>query len=104
MKSQFQSFARRQFQTVLFLVLIGALTLNAPAQVDSTKPRTVTLKRGQELDLSLVTPLDSSRAQVGEDVVLKLARPLMADGITVLPADWMVRGPNHKSHSRGKGL
>ncbi len=101
MKSRFQSLPRLQFQTVVSLVLIVALTLNAPAQVNATKPRTVTLKRGQELNLSLVTPLDSRRAQVGEEVELKLARPLVVDGVTVLPLDWAVRGQRLCSETEG---
>ena len=92
MKSRFQSLTRPQVQRVVSLIVIVALTLNGSAQVDGTKPRTVTLKRGQELNLSLVTPLDSRRAQVGEEVELKLARPLVVDGVTVLPLDWAVRG------------
>ena len=66
--------------------------LNSWAQSTDTKPRTVTLKRGQALKMKLVKRLDSRRAKVGDDFVLKLVRPLLADGATVLPAGWAVHG------------
>jgi len=68
------------------------LMLNSSAQSTDTKPRTVTLKRGQALKMKLVKRLDSRRAKVGDDFVLKLVRPLLADGATVLPAGWAVHG------------
>jgi hypothetical protein len=82
--------------------LIVTLTLNIQAQNTKTKPRTVMLKRGQVLELSLGTPLDSGHAQVGENVVLKLARPLTTEGVTVLPVDWVVRGRITKVRRAGK--
>jgi len=42
--------------------------------------------------MKLVKRLDSRRAKVGDDFVLKLVRPLLADGATVLPAGWAVHG------------
>jgi len=73
------------------LILIVTLTLNAQTQVNDAKSRKVDLKRGQMLELSLVTPLDSGHARVGDDVVMRLPRPLMANGVTVLPVDSFVR-------------
>ena len=73
------------------LILIVTLTLNAQTQVNDAKSRRVDLKRGQMLELSLVTPLDSGHARVGDDVVMRLPRPLMANGVTVLPVDSFVR-------------
>jgi hypothetical protein len=87
-----QTPVRLQYRAVTSLILIATLALKAPAQDSHTKPRTVLLKRGQVLELSLVTPLNSGHAEVGEDVVLRLGRPLAAGGVTVLPADWVVRG------------
>src|SRR5258708_2176564 len=66
--------------------------LNSWAQSTDTKPPTVTLKRGQALEMKLVKRLDSRRAKVGDDFVLKLVRPLLADEATVLPAGWAVHG------------
>jgi hypothetical protein len=42
--------------------------------------------------MKLVTRLDSRRAKIGDDVVLRLTKSLTADGATVLPADWVVHG------------
>jgi len=79
-------------RSAVSLLLIVTLMLNSWAQSTDTKPRTVTLKRGQALKMKLVKRLDSRRAKVGDDFVLKLVRPLLADGATVLPAGWAVHG------------
>ena len=79
-------------RSAVSLLLIVTLMLNSWAQSTDTKPRTVTLKRGQALEMKLVKRLDSRRAKVGDDFVLKLVRPLLADGATVLPAGWAVHG------------
>lgn len=92
MTPRFQSPTRLRFQTVQSLILIVTLTLNAQTQVNDAKSRKADLKRGQMLELSLVTPLDSGHAKVGDVVVMKLPRPLVADGVTVLPVDLVVRG------------
>ena len=79
-------------QVVLSACLILALTLTSHAQVASTGSRTVKVKRGQTLWLSLLTPIDSSHAKVGDAVTLELLRPLIADGAIVLPAEWILHG------------
>ena len=79
-------------RSAVSLLLIVTLMLNSWAQSTDTKPRTVTLKRGQALEMKLVKRLDSRRAKVGDDFVLKLVRPLLADEATVLPAGWAVHG------------
>ena len=40
----------------------------------------------------LLTPLDSGRAQVGDDVSLKILLPVTVDGVNVLPTGWPVHG------------
>jgi len=78
---------------VMSITLTLTSTLGVQAQGGGdTKPRTVILKRGQVLEVSLVNPLDSGHTQVGEDVMLKLTRPVTIEGAEVLPADWVVRG------------
>jgi hypothetical protein len=52
--------------------------------------------------LSLLTPIDSGHANLGDDVTLKLVRPLNADGATVLPADWLLHGRVTKVKRAGK--
>lgn len=74
------------------LLLIVALTLNSRAQSNDTQPHAVTLVRGRVLEMKLVKRLDSSRAKIGDDFVLKLTKPLLADGVTILPIGWTVHG------------
>jgi hypothetical protein len=42
--------------------------------------------------MKLSKRLDSGRNKVGDDVVLTLAKPLVAEGVTILPAKWVVHG------------
>jgi hypothetical protein len=72
--------------------VIVALTLNSLAQSNDTQPHAVTLARGRVLEMKLVKRLDSGRAKVGDDFVLKLTKPLLADGVTILPIGWTVHG------------
>lgn len=90
--TRYKKHDRPRIHATLSIILVFALTLQLQAQVRDTSPKTVLLKRGQVLELSLVTPLDSSRADVGEDVTLRVVHPLVADGVVVVPADSMVHG------------
>jgi hypothetical protein len=92
MTPQFLRFRRIRSQFAVSLILVMTLALNVQAQNADSKPRTVTVKQGQILEMALVTRLNSSHAKVGDAVVLKLTKPLMADGTMVLPAKWMVYG------------
>jgi hypothetical protein len=82
-----------------FLVL---LTITTDAQDPKSGATTVTVRRGQTLSLSLLTPIDSGHANLGDDVTLKLVRPLLAEGATVLPAEWILRGKVTKVKRAGK--
>jgi len=92
MTHQFQIFDGLRSRSAVSLLLIVTLTLNSPAQNTDTKPRTVTLRQGQVLEMKLVKRLNSGRAKVGDVVVLRLKKPLLADGVMVLPAGWPVHG------------
>jgi hypothetical protein len=81
-----------------FLVLSLAVTANAQSATGSA----VKVKRGQTLSLSLLTPIDSGHANLGDDLTLKLVRPLMAEGATVLPANWIVHGKVTRVKRAGK--
>jgi hypothetical protein len=87
---------------LLFVVLALTLTFTAHAQGPKSAPQTVKLKRGQTLSLSLMTPIDSGHAKLGDEVTMKLARPLVADGATVLPVEWVVHGRITKVKRAGK--
>ena len=62
------------------------------AQNPVPKPNHVKVRRGQTLSLSLLTPLDSTQARVGDEVRAKLDRPLIVNGAVVVPAEWIVHG------------
>jgi hypothetical protein len=89
-------------QEFLSALLVLGLTLTAQAQDAKGGPKTVRLRRGQTLDLTLSTPIDSGHAKPGDDITLKLVRPLIADGATVLPADWIVHAKVTKVKHAGK--
>ncbi len=74
------------------LLLIGALTLNAFPQNIGKAPHTVTLKQGQVVQMKLGKRLSSGRAQVGDDVLLRLSAPILAEGVTVLPKGSAIQG------------
>jgi len=79
---------QRQSQAVISLMLAITLTVTTQAQDVTSSPQTVRVKRGQVLEFSLLTSLDSGHAQQGDDVALTLTHPLVADGQTVLFAGW----------------
>ena len=54
------------------------------------------------LDLSLVTPLDSAHAHVGDDISFQLERDLNANGFTVLPRNSAIHGRITKVVRAGK--
>ena len=90
--TRYRKHYRPAIHGALSIILVFALTLQMQAQVGDPSPKTGLLKRGQVLELSLIAPLDSSRAEVGEDVAMRVVRPLLADGLAVLPADSLVHG------------
>ena len=92
MTHQFPIFDGLRSRSAVSLLLIVTFALNSTAQNTETKPRTVTLRQGQVLEMKLVKRLNSRRAKVGDVVVLRLKKPLLADGVTVLPAGWPVQG------------
>jgi hypothetical protein len=91
MEPRFRLSARHLVANAIPLVLIVASTLMAQSQDGGATPRKVMIKRGQVLELSLITPLDSGQAKIGDEIRFRLTRPLMADGVSVLPADFVLR-------------
>jgi len=78
------------------------MPVGATGQNINPGSKAVKVKRGLTLSLSLLTRLDSAHAQVGDEVSAKLDRPLIAEGVTVLPSDWIVRGTVTKVKRAGK--
>lgn len=92
----------RSLPSFLSALLVLVLTVTTLAQDAKIVPGKVTVKRGQTLSLTLLTPMDSGHAKPGDDVKFKLARPLISDGAIVLPAEWIVHGKVKKVKRAGK--
>ena len=74
----------------------------AQSGADNSETKIVKLERGQVLDLSLITPLDSAHAHVGDDISFQLERDLNANGFTVLPRNSAIHGRITKVVRAGK--
>jgi hypothetical protein len=68
------------------LAVALALPGDAGAQQASTSPHMVLVRKNTALKFALLEPLDPVSAKVSDDVPLRLARPLVVDGVTLLPA------------------
>jgi hypothetical protein len=84
------------------LVLVILLTPVVQAEDDSVESKGVKLQRGQVLELSLETPVDSAHAQVGDQLSFSLATPLKVGQTTILPRGWGVQGQISKVRRAGK--
>jgi hypothetical protein len=65
---------------------------DAGAQQASTPAHTVLVRKYTALKFALLGALDAATAKVGDDVPLRLSRPLVVDGVTLLPSDGVVHG------------
>lgn len=75
----------------LSLLASQAAAQQAGTQAPSgTKPRKLKLHRHTGLKFNLVQPLSSATAKPGDEVPLKLANPLVIDGVTILQAGEVV--------------
>ena len=84
------------------LLFIMPVMLSAQSGPANPEPKIVKLERGRVLDLSLVTPLDSGQAQVGDEISFKLERDLHANQMTILPKNWVIHGRVTKVVRAGK--
>lgn len=69
------------------LLVIGLVISSDAGQQASTSPHTVLVRKNTALKFALLEPLDPVPAKVGDDVPMRLARPLVVEGVTLLPAD-----------------
>src|SRR5215471_13446410 len=84
------------FRRVLSLLAIGlVLASQAVAQQATSFTGQVKVERGTVLNFTILETLDSTTTRVGDDVPLCLARPLIVDGVVLLPAG---RNGSWKSH------
>jgi hypothetical protein len=84
------------------LLVIMPVMLSAQSGADNLETKIVKLERGRVLDLSLVTPLDSRHAQVGDEISFKLERDLNTNGLAVLPKGRVIHGRITKVVHAGK--
>lgn len=90
-----QQFSWQVIRRVLARVLciaLALLPLHAQAE-DATKPQTKPrLSRGQVLQMTLLTEMDSAHAHVGDDVSFQLERDLNVGDRVVLPQNSVLHG------------
>jgi hypothetical protein len=91
----------KKFVAFCLLVITPAMAC-AQSGADNSETKIVKLERGQVLDLSLITPLDSAHAHVGDDISFQLERDLNANGFTVLPRNSAIHGRITKVVRAGK--
>src|ERR1700732_3259916 len=84
-------------KTILAAMIVAALPVFAqisaqcaPASGDGAK--TIHLRSNTGLKLALMRPLSSATARVGDDVELRLERPVVIEGVTLLPAGSIIHG------------
>jgi len=88
------------------LLVIGfVIPGDASPQQASTSLHTVLVRKNTALMFALLDPLDPLPAKVGDDVPMRLARPLVVEGVTLLPADdvFLARVVKVKQPSKCKG-
>jgi hypothetical protein len=87
------------------ILAIGILcaSFGASAQSTSSGGTTLVVPKGAVLKLTNTQPLDSSTAKAGDAVPLRLTRPLVVDGVTLLPEGTAVVGKITKVKRAGLG-
>jgi len=71
------------FRKALALLAIGLVVSSDALAQQTPSPRTV-VRKGAGLKMALLQPIDSKTAQKGDDVPLRLSRPLVVNGVTLL--------------------
>jgi hypothetical protein len=90
------------FRKIIALMSCSLVLVPCLAQAQAATPGKVVVYKGVVLRLTNVQPLDSSTAKEGDQVPLRLARPLVVDGITVLPEGELVYGKVTRVKHAGK--
>jgi len=81
------------FERAIALLTIGlAMSGDVGAQQASVSPQIVRIRKHTALKFTLVQPLDSAAAKVGDDVPIRLVRPLVVNGVSLLPAGELAHG------------
>lgn len=87
---------------VVWFALLSSFVSPQSSFCQSPKTKdTVLVRRGVTLKFLLVKPLSSETANVGDDVPLLLARPLVVDGVTLLEPGVLAHGKVTKVRRAG---
>jgi len=92
-------------RTITSLLCIALLVMpnSLPAQTAAqSAPQTVVVKNGTILELTNLEAIDQATAKVGDRIPLRLIKPLVVDGITVLAEGEMLYGTVTKVHKKLK--
>jgi hypothetical protein len=81
---------QRTFAVICIMTLL--LSTNAATCQTPQLTSRVLVPRGVALKFSLMSPLDSRIAKVGDDVPLRLERPLVVDGVRLLESGTIAHG------------
>jgi hypothetical protein len=90
------------FRKTTALIACGLVLLPCLVQAQAAMPGKAVVYKGVVLRLTNVQPLDSAKAKEGDRVPLKLVRPLVIDGITVVPEGELVYGKVTRVKRAGK--
>src|ERR1051326_276673 len=74
---------REMFKRVL-AVISSRLVVTANTLAQEAPAQEVVVRKGTVLKLSTLQPLDSATARPGDEVSLRLSRPLVVNGVTLL--------------------
>ncbi len=79
-------------KTLAVMTLLAVACIQAPAQQPRSAGQSVLVRKDTALQFTLLCALDSATAQVGDPVPLRLSRPLIVDGVTLIPEGQVVNG------------
>jgi len=79
------------FRKALALFAIGLVVSSDVLAQQAPAHRTI-VRKGAGLKMALLQPLDSRTAKEGDDVPLRLSRPLVVDGVTLLREGEILHG------------
>ena len=79
------------FRKALALVAVG-LVVSSDALAQQPAAQRTIVRKGAGLKMALLQPLDSRTAKEGDDVPLRLSRPLVVNGVTLLREGEILHG------------
>jgi hypothetical protein len=79
------------FRQALALFAIG-LVVSSDALAQQTPAQRTVVRKGAGLKMAMLQPLDSATAKEGDDVPLRLSRPLVVNGVTLLREGEILHG------------